>query len=128
MTPEIQDDRHARLLNALPAIAWSASVQTFTFTYVNPAAETILGYPAERWLAPHFWIDHLHPDDRSVAAFCHDESLAARDHELEYRMLAADGRIVWLRDYVKVHTVDGVPVELFGIMVDITREKDPARG
>ena len=119
-----QDERRSRLLEVMPAIAWAASVETFTFTYVNPAAETILGYPAEAWFAPNFWFEHLHPEDRNVAGFCHSESLAARDHELVYRMVAADGSTVWLRDYVKVHCVDGAPVELFGIMVDITRERE----
>jgi PAS domain S-box-containing protein len=120
-----QDDRRSRLLDALPAIAWSASVQTFRFTYVNPAAETLLGYPAESWLnEPDFWTKHLHPEDGHVAMLCHNETLAGRDHELVYRMIAADGRTVWLRDYVNVHSVDGVPVELFGVMVDITRERE----
>lgn len=125
--PEFQDERRSRLLDAMPAIAWSASVQTFTFNYVNRAAETILGYPAADWLVPNFWFEHLHPDDRFVATFCHNETLAVRDHELEYRMVAADGRSVWLRDYVKVHSVDGVPVEIFGVMVDITREREAAQ-
>jgi len=118
-----QDDRRSRLLDAMPAIAWSASVETFRFTYVNPAAEKLLGYPASCWLEePDFWTRHLHPDDRHVANLCHNETLAGRDHELVYRMVAADGHTVWLRDYVNVHTVDGRPVELFGVMVDITRE------
>jgi PAS domain S-box-containing protein len=59
-----------------------------------------------------------------VARFCHNETLACRDHELVYRMVAADGRTVWLRDYVNVHSVDGKAVELFGVMVDITRERE----
>jgi PAS domain S-box-containing protein len=120
-----QDERRSRLLDAMPAIAWSASAQTFRFTYINPAAETLLGYPADRWLdEPHFWTEHLHPEDRYVAMVCHTETLAGRDHELVYRMIAADGHVVWLRDYVNVHQVDGVPVELFGVMVDITRERE----
>jgi PAS domain S-box-containing protein len=123
-TSDCPDDRRSRLLDALPAIAWSASASTFRFTYVNPAAEEILGYPAERWLnEPDFWMKHLHPDDLHVANICHNETVAGRDHELVYRMVAANGRTVWLRDYVNVHTVDGVPVELFGVMVDITRER-----
>jgi two-component system, cell cycle sensor histidine kinase and response regulator CckA len=114
-----------RLLNAIPAIAWSASVETFAFTYVSRGAEKLLGYPVQRWLdEPTFWVDHLHPDDLHVAKVCHDEALACRDHELVYRMIAADGRTVYLRDYVNVHTVDGVPVELFGVMVDITHERE----
>lgn len=120
-----QDERRSRLLDAMPAIAWSASAQTFRFTYINPAAETLLGYPAERWLdEPHFWTEHLHPEDRYVAMICHNETVACRDHELVYRMIAADGRVVWLRDYVNVHMVDGQAVELFGVMVDITRERE----
>lgn len=125
MNPNLvsQIDLRSRLLHAMPAIAWSASADTFQFNYVSPAAEKILGYRAERWIEePHFWLEHLHPEDRHVATLCHDESLAGRDHELVYRMVAADGREVWLRDYVNVHRVDGVPVELFGVMVDITRE------
>jgi PAS domain S-box-containing protein len=122
---ECQDERRSRLLDALPAIAWSANAQTFRFTYINPAAEKLLGYPAQRWLdEPNFWTEHLHPEDRHVARFCHNETLACRNHELVYRMVTADGRTVWLRDYVNVHLVDGLPVELFGIMVDITRERE----
>src|SRR4051812_38921052 len=71
-----EDDRRSRLLAALPAIAWSASAHTFRFTYINSAAERLLGYPVERWLEePNFWLDHIHPDDRHVAQFCHDETL-----------------------------------------------------
>ncbi|HYI10608.1 MAG TPA: PAS domain S-box protein [Thermoanaerobaculia bacterium] len=118
-------ERRSRLLDALPAIAWSASVRTFRFTYVTAAAETLLGYPVERWIEePNFWIEHLHPEDRHVPMLCHTDTLAGRDHELVYRMIAADGRTVWLRDYVKVHKIDGMPVELFGVMVDITRERE----
>src|SRR5436305_998705 len=124
ISPDCPDDRRSRLLDAMPAIAWSASASTFRFTYVSPAAEALLGYPVDRWLEePDFWAKHIHPEDGHVANICHNETLAGRDHELVYRMLAADGRNVWLRDYVNVHNVDGVPVELFGVMVDITRER-----
>ena len=123
--PDTHNDRRSRLLDALPAIAWSASAVTFRFTYLSPAAETILGYPVERWLdEADFWTDHLHPDDRYVPRLCHNETLAGRNHELIYRMIAEDGRTVWLRDYVNVHCIEGVPVELFGVMVDITRERE----
>ena len=122
---DCQDQRRSRLLDAMPAIAWSADAQTFRFNYVNPAAETLLGYPASRWInEPHFWAEHLHPDDRHVPMLCHNETVAGRNHELVYRIIAADGRTVWLRDYVNVHKVNGAPVELFGVMVDITRERE----
>src|SRR5438067_3943970 len=124
-TIDCQDQRRSRLLDAMPAIAWSASAETFRFNYVSPAAETLLGYPVSRWLnEPHFWAEHLHPEDHHVPMLCHNETVAGRNHELVYRIIAADGRAVWLRDYVNVHKVDEVPVELFGVMVDITRERE----
>jgi PAS domain S-box-containing protein len=46
-----------------------------------------------------------------------------RPHEFEYRMIAADGRVVWLRDIVAVHVEDNRPVALRGVMVDITENK-----
>jgi PAS domain S-box-containing protein len=119
------EDRLRRLLDAMPAVAWSADARTFRFTYISPAAETLLGYPAGRWLdEPTFWSDHLHPEDRHVPMLCHNETVAGRNHELVYRMLTADGRTIWLRDYVHVYMVEGAAVELFGVMVDITRERE----
>jgi two-component system cell cycle sensor histidine kinase/response regulator CckA len=113
------------LLDAIPAIVWSADARTLRFTYVNGAAESILGFPAERWIDdPNFWSSHLHPEDAHIAGVCQSETAAGRDHELVYRMLAADGRVVWLRDSVKVRVVDGVAVDVYGVMIDITRERE----
>src|SRR4029078_3878037 len=39
-------------------------------------------------------------------------------------MIAADGRIVWIRDTVRVHVESGKPVSLSGIMLDITKERE----
>src|SRR6476659_8594485 len=73
---DCQDQRRSRLLDAMPAIAWSADAQTFRFNYVNPAAETLLGYPVSRWLAErHFWAEHLHPEDPHVPMLCHHEKV-----------------------------------------------------
>lgn len=109
----------------MPAIVWSADARTFRFTYVSAAAESILGFPARRWIdEPDFWASHLHPEDSDVPSRCHRATLEPRDHELLYRMIAADGRVVWLRDVVKVRVEDGVPTELYGVMIDVTRERE----
>ncbi|MBN3910601.1 MAG: PAS domain S-box protein [Nostoc sp. NMS1] len=44
----------------------------------------------------------------------------SENHELEYRMLAADGRVVWLRDVVRVVEEAETPTTLKGFMFDIT--------
>jgi PAS domain S-box-containing protein len=115
------------LVNSIDGIVWEANAQTFQFTFVSRQAERLLGFPAERWLdEPDFWARHVHPDDLDWAfAFCSRATARGEAHEFEYRFIAADGRVVWLRDIVAVITEDGRPVKLRGVMVDITaRRKD----
>lgn len=114
------------LIQGLDAIIWEADAATFRFTFVSQRAEALLGYPVERWLEePRFWADHIHPADRDWAVnFCVDCTARGEDHQFEYRMLAADGHVVWVRDVVHVE-VDAHkrPVRLRGVMVDITEQK-----
>ena len=112
------------ILDSIPAIIWSADPRTLAFTYVNRAAESILGYPKDQWLAERdFWPRHIHPDDRSVVETCQRQVAAGNNHELVYRMIAADGHHVWLRDQVRVIVTDGEVTDTFGAMFDISTEQ-----
>jgi PAS domain S-box-containing protein len=117
--------RFRDLVNSVEGIVWEADAATFQFSFVSDQAERILGYPVERWLSePTFWKDHLHPHDREWAVpFCERATGENRDHDLEYRMIAADGRVVWLHDLVTVVVDDGRATQLRGVMVDITDRK-----
>ncbi len=98
-------ERARTLLAGEQAIVWEADARTFVFSYVNPEAEAVLGYPASRWTdEPTFWADVvLHPADRDASVtYCVAETGKGCDHDFEYRALAAGGRIVRLRDYVRV--------------------------
>lgn len=123
--PGLSEGEAHHLLDSLKAIVWRGDPASYCFTYVSPAAEDILGYPVERWLDdPKFWAAHMHPEDRDWALdYCVTNTNALRDHEFEYRMIAADGREVWLKDIVHLIVKDGVPVESIGLMVDITDKK-----
>jgi C4-dicarboxylate-specific signal transduction histidine kinase len=79
----------------------------------------------ERWLSePTFWKDHVHPEDREWALqFCQTATAGKRDHEFEYRMIAADGSVVWLRDLVTVVVEGDRVTRVRGLMVDLTKRK-----
>ena len=120
---EASRQRFVDLVQSLDAIVWEADGATCQFTFVSRSAETILGYPAERWLAePGFMAERLHPDDReATVAACRAAALEARDHQIEYRMVAADGRVVWIHDTVRVVADDRSGARLLrGVKVDIT--------
>ena len=115
---------HETLIDSVDGIVWEADA-SFRFTCVSRQAERLLGYPLRRWYQePDFWVTHLHPDDRERAAsHCREAAERCLPHEFEYRMLAADGRVVWLRDIVTVLAESGRPYRLRGIMVDITEQR-----
>src|SRR6266851_4679205 len=117
--------RFRDLVNSVEGIVWEADATTFQFSFVSAQAERILGYPVERWLSePTFWKDHLHPDDREWAVtFWVKATSEKRDHDFEYRMIAADGSLVWLRDIVTVVVERDRPTRLRGVMIDITERK-----
>jgi PAS domain S-box-containing protein len=117
--------RYETLVQSIDGIVWEADPQTFTFTFVSRQAERILGYPLEQWFeGPTFWPDHMHSADRDWAVkFCVDATARGEDHQFEYRMIAADGRVVWLNDIVTLHIAPDQSVILRGLMVDITERK-----
>ena len=117
--------RQTDLINSVDGIVWEADATTFAFTFVSAQAERLLGYPCQQWLdEPTFWRDHLHPEDREAAVrYCLDRTARLESHQFEYRMLAADGRSVWLRDHVQVQVEHGRAVGLRGILFDITARK-----
>jgi PAS domain S-box-containing protein len=115
------EHNYRQLVQSVQAIVWEADAQTWKFTFVSQGAETILGYPVSRWLTDEdFWRTILHHEDRERA----ETFAAGRDHEFEYRALAADGRVVWLRDIVRlIVNDDGTPGSLRGVMFDVTQRK-----
>ena len=117
--------RYKDLVDSINGIVWEADAMTAQFTFVSRQAEAILGYPIEEWLSsPTFWVDHMHPEDRNWAPqHCLREVRKHRAHTFEYRMLAADGRTVWIQDLVSVLVENGRVTKLRGILEDITARK-----
>ncbi len=126
-TVKLAQQHRLNLVNELShAIIWEADPITEQFTFVSQSAERLLGYPVEQWLSqPDFWVNLIHPEDRQwTVALCRKEMFQNRDYELEYRCLAADNRVVWLRDRAYVVRDDqGRAQKRRGLMVDVTLAK-----
>ncbi|MDP3744986.1 MAG: EAL domain-containing protein [Methylotenera sp.] len=116
-----------KLIEGIDAIVWEADPVTLQFTFVSSQALVMLGYPMERWTQkPNFMREIILPEDREFTVeFCLQETAAGRDHDMEYRVLAADGRTLWIHERVSVTSgTDGQAPSLRGLMVDITARKE----
>jgi PAS domain S-box-containing protein len=122
--------RYHDLVQGLDATVWEADAQTGRFTFVSRRAEELLGFPVERWLAdPDFWAGRVHTDDREYAESGRRRGLReGRDFELEYRVIAADGRVTWIREAVRsVHDAANGLIGLRGLIWNITKRKKVER-
>jgi PAS domain S-box-containing protein len=115
-------ERLAFLLEAAHIIPWEADFRQSKFTFVGKPAEEALGYPTADWHTSDFWPSHLHPEDRE-RAIAEAEKLAwsCDTFELEYRMIAKDGRPVWLYSLVTVQRENGEPAYLCGFSINVSR-------
>ncbi len=118
------EERFRALTETTCVIPWEADSRGWRFTFVGPQAKQIFGYEIEDWYSESFWQKHIHPDDRQWAAnYCHERSMETDDYEFDYRMIAADGRVIWLHDVVHVVRGEEGPRLLRGFMIDITARK-----
>lgn len=113
------------LIHSIDGIVWERKPDTFQFTFISRQSEDILGYAPQAWLAQsNFWEAKLHPQDAAKATQTgHEMAARGQPYSHEYRMIAADGRTVWIRESGTVLVERGRPVAMRGIFQDITQAK-----
>jgi len=116
--------KYRTLVEQMPAVTYlDALDETASTLYISPQVEAVLGYSPEEWMAdPELWPRLLHPDDRGRAlAENARHNTTGAPFNLEYRLIARDGRVVWIRDQaVIVRDETGQPRYSQGLMMDIT--------
>ena len=120
--------RYRTVVEQIPAITYSQEVDHGgTITYASPQIEGVLGYTPEEYVSdPELWTQILYPEDREKV-LAEDELTdeTGEPFRVEYRMIARDGRTVWVRDEaVLVRDEDGTPLFWQGFMQDITERKE----
>jgi diguanylate cyclase (GGDEF)-like protein/PAS domain S-box-containing protein len=118
---------YRELLACLPAIVyWVDPDPPFAPTYVSPGVEA-LGYTLDHWLAqPDTWLTVVHPDDRArVLEEIETAREAASLVEIEYRVVATDGRVCWMHDRSEfVRDPHGRVIGRRGVMLDVTERRE----
>jgi diguanylate cyclase (GGDEF)-like protein/PAS domain S-box-containing protein len=110
-----------------PAVVYSSAINSpGSSLYVSPHVETLLGYSTAEWRSgPTLWLDRLHPDDRQRVLKKSSETRATgQPFSVEYRLIARDGRIIWVSDdAIIVRDEENQPLVWQGMLFDITARK-----
>jgi PAS domain S-box-containing protein len=116
------------LVNSIEGVVWEADPETFQFTFVSRQAERLLGHKIQSWTAePDFWLQHVAPEDRARVLEASRQAVAERTEcAAEYRMLAVDGTVLWVRSHFHTIVEDGRLALIRGVLFDITPEKKAA--
>ncbi len=115
------EQRAQELLPEHKVIVWEADAATFQSRFISRSAEELLGHPVERWTNdPNFWPNKVvHTDDVDTALSECAVAIARRAAcDFTLRALTADGRIVRLRDIIRVVVgPHNIATKLRGIMI-----------
>jgi diguanylate cyclase (GGDEF)-like protein/PAS domain S-box-containing protein len=125
--PRTAEARWRSLVEQIPAITYIADFdERGTLTWVSPQIERLLGHTPEELITDQdLWYRLLHPDDRErVTAEEQRVFDAVEEFDIEYRMVARDGRIVWVHEQdAIVRDADGRPLFTQGVLYDITEQR-----
>jgi PAS domain S-box-containing protein len=118
--------KHYDLIQSIDGIVWEYDLATERFSFVSDRAKAILGYSISDWLSQaDFWRNRLHSDDLDLAL--NTRNKAINDHhscELEYRMITAEGQIIWIYDvFTPVYNEDACLVAMNGLFINISDRK-----
>jgi PAS domain S-box-containing protein len=93
--------------------------------YLSSHVETLTGYPYEKFMADwNFWPSGIiHPEDRTAAAEQSARLAIGQSSEMEYRLIRADGEIIWVRDSARVESEGDKAKMIYGVVSDITQRK-----
>jgi len=114
-------------LERIEAVTYIDAIdETSSSIYVSPQIENMFGYPVQEWFSePDFWFKVIHPDDLERVQQEHwRTNQSGEPFDMEYRMLAKDCRVVWVRDRAVINRDEhGNPLCWIGTFEDITQKK-----
>lgn len=118
------DEAYRLLVEQAPAIFYVDSAEAPDSTlFISPQVETVLGYSPDEWLGDsQLWHQLLHPQDRERVLHEHVRTnLTGEQFAQEYRLIARDGRVVWIHDSATLVRDEHGRAQFWkGVMVDVS--------
>lgn len=115
------EERYRSLLESTNVVPWEADADSWTFSFIGPQAEGLLGYTREDWQRPGFWRERLSPED--AAGLRKHMRGRSGQFECECRLRDAAGKDRWVWIQAAVRSVGDRPALMQGYLLDIDARK-----
>jgi PAS domain S-box-containing protein len=115
--------KYYNLIQSINGVVWEYDLTIDRFSFVSDRAVALFGYPISDWLSQsNFWQSHIYPEDLEKTLKIYDEAIENhRSCEFEYRLITADGRVIWVYDISTIICdLDGNSIATNGLFIDIS--------
>lgn len=121
------NERFLRLVNSVNAHFYMVEYSPekgFENKYFSNNIEVLTGYPRHKFIEDwEFWSTIVHPEDKSTYLHNQKKMLAGESMETEYRIVHADGSILWVHDNAHVTNLSDGTIVIYATIYDITERK-----
>ena len=125
------EELYRTVVEQIPAITYldvvrKETTSSYPTVYISPQVEKVLGVTPQEWIEdPALWLHLLHPEDRERMIEADVQTnLNGQPFSQEYRMIARDGRTVWIKDdAVMLRDARSGDQYWHGVMQDVTSSK-----
>jgi PAS domain S-box-containing protein len=121
----IAQSKFNQLVSQLNDIVWIANGDGTEINDFNNSFEKYFGYSSKEFVKnPNLWLEIVHEEDKDIARKSGDKLAADGNSECEYRIIKADGTILWIHERKTiVFDAKGNPLQMGGVATDITEKK-----
>ena len=117
----LSEEKYRVLLESINDVIFSLDVEG-RFTYISPAIEEASLYKVDEVIGQNF-SRFVHPDDLAGLQAKLDQTLIGNVEPYEFRAVARDGALTYVRTFSRPLWADGELLGVTGVMTDITKFK-----
>lgn len=120
------EERFRQLTDNIEDVFWMFSVPSRALIFVSPAYSAMFGRVAgELGSTQDDWLGAVHSDDRAAVQKLWHDSDAYQSYDEEYRVVAPDGAVRWVRDRLfPVRNARDEVYRVARVTSDITRQRE----
>lgn len=116
------EEKYRSLVEQLSEIIFVVNIDG-VITYVNPAVESVTGYPVSEIIGCK-GCKFILKEDLPIVVEIYEKIRSGSSSEIEFRIVTPSGKIRWLQTLCSPILVEGQVVSMEGVASDITEKKE----